>query len=207
MKRRRVSFGKLTSSNAGKAVLSLILAAAICLVAFTVKGSYYALIVLSCAAIHESGHILAAKLFGVKRVKSSAGLFALSLKYDFSKCSFLTEAAVGCAGALFNMTAALAAALFTHFSSLMWVFFIFSNAALALFNLMPISPLDGFGILKALMCEVMSADTVERLSRFISASFSFAFFVFTVYIQLKVGANLSLMLLSAYLLLNCFVEK
>ena len=205
--RTRYRRRKHVSKKACRILLVLAVAALICILAFTLKGSFYALLVLSAAIIHEAGHILTAKLFGVKRVKSAAGLFSMSLKYDFSKSPYYVESAVGFAGPLFNIAACCICAAFGGCRSLTGVFFVFSNAALALFNLMPISPLDGFGIVGAVFSEIAPPDTVIRVSRVISSLFSFAFFVLTVYIQLKIGANLSLMLLSAFLLLNCFREK
>lgn len=179
----------------------------VCFSAFAMKGASYAFAVLLAALIHEAGHMAAAYVLGVKMVKKRRERFPLSIKYDFSTCSYFKEATVGFAGALSNLITCAVCLIFGCGESLYGTFFIFSNATLALFNLMPISPLDGFGIISATASEVLSPDTVVVISSVVSGLFSFAFFVLTVYIQFKIGANLSLMLLSAFLLLNCFKEK
>lgn len=194
---------KAKRSTPFKKILSVTVALfALFAVLFVLRGTPYAVLLFSAALIHESGHILTAKLFKVKRVRKSGDIFSLSLKYDFSETSFFTEAAVSAAGAVFNAAACVFCIAFGKGASLNGIFFIFSNAALATFNLIPISPLDGFGIMTCLASEILPPDTVAALSRAVSSVFSFAFFILTVYIQFKVGANLSLALLAAFLLLN-----
>ncbi len=184
-----------------------IIKAVICLAAAAIAASFlngieYVLLVVLAASLHEAGHIIAAK---VMRVPSAGGFplpFGLSLKYDFSGVSYQKEAAVSAAGALFNVAAcAVTLVLFPHPGNHA-VFFIFSNMSLALFNLMPVSPLDGSGILRAILCIFFEPRTAFRAASWVSAVFSAAFFAFTVYIQLRIGANLSLMFISVFLLYN-----
>ena len=170
-----------------KAALCLAVAA---IAASILNGFEYVLLVVLAASLHEAGHIIAAKAL---RVPSAGGFllpFGLSLKYDFSGVSYQKEAAVSAAGALFNVAAcAVTLVLFPHPGNHA-VFFIFSNMSLALFNLMPVSPLDGSGILRAILCIFFEPRTAFRVAAWVSAVFSAAFFVFTVYIQLRIGANL-----------------
>lgn len=164
-------------------------------------GAEYLLLVLLAAMIHEAGHIVCAAVLKVPSAGKGTTFFGLSLKYDFSTVSYAKEAAVSAAGAVFNVLACvLSYYLFgkgTHS-----VFFIFSNLSLALFNLLPVSPLDGSGILSSVLSMMFNARAADRIVRYISASFSVVFFVFCVYVQLKVGANLSLMFISIILLYN-----
>lgn len=166
------------------------------------NGVRYVLIVAAAAVIHEAGHVVAAKILKVPSLGGSGTFLGLSLKYDFSSSSFAAEAVVSAAGAVAGIIACVITVAVRHPPGTYAVFFIFSNLSLALFNLLPVSPLDGSGILRALLSSVMSANTAEKVFARISAVFSLSFFVFCIYVQLKVGANLSLMFISVFLLYN-----
>ncbi len=169
-----------------------------------VRGAEFLFIAAAAALIHEAGHVLAAKLFGVPSAGGKNIFFGLSLKYDFSTVSFFKEAAVSFAGPLFNVAAFALTFIVSKHPGTHAVFFMFSNLSLALFNLLPVSPLDGSGILKALLMNVAPPDVAERIVAWTSAVFSLAFFAFCVYVQLRIGANLSLLFISVYLLYNAF---
>ncbi len=186
---------------------SSLIKASVCLVAAALAASFlngfeYVLLVALAAAIHEAGHILAAKALHVPPSGASTLPFGLSLRYDFSGVSYAKEAAVCAAGAAANAAACAVVPLIFHPPGTHAVFFIFTNISLALFNLLPVSPLDGSGILRALLCVFFEPRRADRIASWICAVFSVAFFVFTVYIQLRIGANLSLMFISVFLLYN-----
>ena len=181
--------------------LTVILVVAVLAASF-LNGIEYVLLVGAAAAIHEAGHIIAAKLLKVPSLGGGGTFFGLSLKYDFSTSSFAAEALVSAAGALAGVIACVITLAIKHPPGTYAVFFIFSNLSLALFNLLPVSPLDGSGIVRSLLSMVLSADAAEKASAWISAVFSLSFFVFCIYIPLTVGANLSLMFISVFLLYN-----
>lgn len=184
-----------------KAVSTVLLTALLLLLAFTLRGMKYALLVLLAAAIHEGGHIFFAWLLGVRLIKVRGSLFGLWLKYDFSEKSYLAQLVVSVAGAAFNVAACVITLLVLPPQSLGGVFFIFSNLALALFNLMPVSRFDGMGVLRCL-CLLLTSDLTkaDTVCRLVGSVFSFAFFLLTVYVQMRVGVSLSMLVLSVFLL-------
>lgn len=175
---------------------------------FFLNGAEYVFLLLFAALIHECGHILTAKILRVPFVRIRGGIFGLWMKYDFSAKSYLSEMIVSCGGAVFNVSAAALTLFLCRPTGLLSVFFVFSNLSLAVFNLMPVSGFDGIGILHCLILtltgDVLKAD---KACRAVSAFFSGAFFLLTVYIQMRAGAGLSLTLLSVFLLYNCFFGK
>lgn len=186
---------------------SSLIKASVCLVAAALAASFfngfeYVLLVALAALLHEAGHIAAAKALRVPGAGTSALPFGLSLKFDFSGVPYAKEAAVCAAGAAANAVACAVTLLIFRHPGTHAVFFIFTNISLALFNLLPVSPLDGSGILRAVLCIFFEPRCANRAAAWICAIFSAAFFVFTVYIQLRIGANLSLMLISVFLLYN-----
>lgn len=175
---------------------------------FFLKGTEYIFLLLFSAFIHECGHILTAKILSVPFVRVRSGLFGLWMKYDFSVKSYLTEIIVSCFGAAFNVCAAALTLFLCRPFGLLPLFFVFSNLSLAVFNLMPVSGFDGIGILHCLILTLTGdVSKADKACRIVSAVFSGAFFLLTVYIQMRAGAGLSLMLLSVFLLYNCFFGK
>lgn len=176
------------------------------LLSFFLKGALWAFLVFFAAAIHEGGHVAAAKLLGVKAVCCRGRLFHMTIKYDFSKASYLTEAAVSLAGAAANVIACAVTCLIFHKADERVTFFIFSNVSLSLFNLMPVSGLDGSGALRSLLALILPLGIACRVTEVASALFAFAFFIFSVIIQLRVGANITLLILSSVLFLTALRE-
>ena len=186
----------------------LAFAALLAFLIFSLKGAEYIFLLLFSALIHELGHVFIARVLRVPFVRAGGGLFGIWMKYDFSGKSYLSEIIVSCAGAAFNVSAAVLALFLCRPPCLLSVFFVFSNLSLAVFNLMPVSGLDGIGILHCLML-TLTGETAkaDKACRAVSAFFSGAFFLLTVYIQMRIGAGLSLTLLSVFLLYNCFFGK
>lgn len=211
--KRGISAGGISSGRTGSAVRRRIAKCAAFLLFLVfllsaLKDALYVILILAAAGIHECGHICAAKLFSVPFSRANGGIFALSLKYDFSGSSYLAQTAVSLAGALFNIAASAATMILIKNQTYNTVFFIFSNLSAALFNLMPISPLDGSGALSALLSMVVKEPaSAERITEAVSFLFGMAFFVLTVYIQMRVGVSLSLMVISAFLLINCVGKR
>lgn len=148
----------------------------------------------------------AAKLLGVKAVCCRGRLFHMTIKYDFSKAPYLTEAAVSLAGAAANVIACAITCFVFPRTDERVVFFIFSNVSLSLFNLMPISGLDGSGVLRSLLALILPIGIACRVTEVASAVFAFAFFIFSVIIQLRMGANITLLILSSVLFLTALRE-
>ncbi len=185
----------------------ILLVIAVLLLMFFLKGTKFALLVLGAAAVHEAGHLVFAKLLGVPLVKAKGSLFGMWLSYDFSNKGYFVQIAVSCAGALFNVICAVVF-LFCTKGSPEAVFFVFSNLALAVFNLMPVSRFDGMGVFRCLLLTLThDVCKAERVCRRVSQVFSFLFFIFTVYVQMRVGTNLPMLALSVFLLYSCAGDR
>ena len=167
-----------------------------------VRGAEYLLLTACAVLIHEAGHVAAAKALRVPFVRVRGSLVGFSLKFDFSAVSYFKEFSVCAAGAAANVAACAVSFLLTDGRGAHFVFFIFSNLSLAVFNLLPISPLDGAGMLSSLLSLIVSARSAERIVSFVSAAFSLAFFIFCTYVQMKIGVNFSLLFISVYLIYN-----
>jgi len=151
--------------------------------------------------IHESGHIIAAIAVKAPAKGISTQHFGISLYYDFSGLSYAKELFVHISGAAANfISAALAFYLFDR--SVCIDFFVLSSLSFGIFNLIPFRKSDGGRALSAALSIVFNVETQEKLTyifHFISVLF---FWSVSVYLQFIYTVNISLLILSVYLLLD-----
>ena len=148
--------------------------------------------ILSLAAavvIHELGHIFAARLVRVPLVSVGQKLTGLSLVFDFSHVGFFAEEFVHSGGAVFGIISAFAAAL-TNARSL--YAFTGISLTLAAVNLLPLSSFDGGAILSSILSAFFLPDTVWRITKTVSAVTLVILWTSVLWTELRVGANLGL---------------
>lgn len=170
----------------------------------SISSSPHPLMLILCYLIHEGGHMLFAKLNGVKMRKLRIGSFRLSLSYDCSCVSYKKELLVCAGGIVFNLISFFIVELFFK-SNPNLSFFAFCSLSLALMNLYPVSTLDGGRILKCICMIFFNEKISERASRAISFFFAFVLWLCAVYLQLVFNSNVSLLFISVFLLIElCF---
>ncbi|MBO5374708.1 MAG: site-2 protease family protein [Clostridia bacterium] len=170
----------------------------------SVSSSPHPLLLGLCYLIHESGHLIFAKINGVGMNKLKIGSFRLSLSYDCSMVSYGKELLVCAGGIIFNLAFFLVFNFFKSKSEGI-SFFAFCNLSLALMNLYPISTLDGGRILKCLSMLLFNAKRAEQICRVCSFFFAFILWLCAVYLQLVFDSNVSLFFISVFLLVElCF---
>ena len=167
----------------------------LCLALLSVPQPFSLLLAIT---LHESAHILAARIFGF-------GSSSLALTAGGMRLSFYKEKG------LFPSLAVLFAGCFVGavFSLLPFLplYFRLYSAGLSIVNLLPVSCLDGGGILLLILECLMLPDRAYRISRGISIAFVLAIWAISCTVQLKAGANLSLLAVSLYLTITALGEK
>ena len=144
---------EINFSFVGLALITLILI-------FDKNGSFALCI---CAAIfHEAGHILSLLLFRDTPDRINIGLFGIRIeRTEKSDISYIKEAVIAVSGPLFNIiTAAVTLILNGIYDP-----FVRINALLALFNLLPLSPLDGGRVLYHLLCRFTDISLSKRITK------------------------------------------
>lgn len=116
---------------------------------------------LCCVALHECGHIAAMHLVGARVTDLQFCAFGVRMKKQ-GLLSYGQEAAVYFGGAAANL-----AALAAVFPFVGWNLFTTANAALAVFNLLPIGRLDGGVLLHLLLCRAGGLERADLLRRVI----------------------------------------
>lgn len=163
------------------------------LVWFVGGGELTATLVFACA-IHELGHYAAAKIFGARVERICLGAMGAEMTL-YGRMSYLSEAIVAAAGPVASLLLAVAAAQlgFTMLAGL--------SVVLGLFNLLPVTALDGGTIIRALAMACLH-DPAERLCRAISISTCVAMAVLGLWVLYASGSNFTLLLTALLLLAN-----
>ena len=176
--------------------------------ALSISVSPHPLILVICYAIHELGHLFFATLVGAKIKKFKLGAFHLCLSYDCTEISYLKEMLVCFGGIIFNVISALILLLIPIFKGEVIDFFVLCNLSLALMNLYPAAILDGGGVLRSFLYIVTSQEKADKISRGVSIISTLILWLISVYLQLVLSSNLSLLIISIVILIElCFSLK
>ena len=137
------------------------------------KTGMFIYVVLS-AGIHETGHIIALRLFGNYPRRISLSPFSLEIIPAHPPSGIFQEISVSFGGAAANLTASgiflplgfsLKEPFFTAFAA--------SNTALCIFNLLPLSGLDGGDILMIFATAIFGGKRAVFLCKTVSMCVSF----------------------------------
>ena len=149
---------------------------------------------LACL-IHELGHLAMLHVF--KSSIKEITITAFGAKINFKdQISYMEEIIAAAAGPVVNLAAAfLSSRLFIcpQFAGI--------NLALAVFNLLPVGPLDGARILYCLAAQFGDEDLAYRVAKCVTFSFTVFFGLIGSLIALF-GGNLTLLLMCIWLLLG-----
>lgn len=161
-----------------------------------IDGSVLAVFSIVFSLWHELWHILV-----LKHYNQGFGFFAKSVGFKISTGALLykQELLVCAAGPLASLVTALLFLPFC-FKNEYAMFGFFSNAALFFVNIIPIYPLDGGRVLYSFLCQRLSLDTATKITRWVTVIFLLPLLIISVIIFVKTGYNLSLLMISFYLL-------
>lgn len=162
---------------------------------------------LFAAFIHETGHLLA--LWACDCQPKAIRLIPASVQIvrGFSKKRY-GEAAISLCGPLANAVVFLA--LFINYSitkSEISLQFGLLNLILAVFNMLPVSGLDGGTLLTLAIARFTDINRAEGIVRIITALFSALCFLTGVYLWVSGKANLSLFIVAVYLLCCSLMKR
>jgi stage IV sporulation protein FB len=168
--------------------------------------SYLSLVALVAAALHECGHILAAKLCRIPLVQMKLGIFGATLKTDRSLCSYGKEIILAAAGPLTNLLC-FALCCIANAKSETAELFALASLVLAILNLLPISELDGGRIVYCTLASSFSVECAKRVVDALSFAIIFSLWTLSVYLILRLGASLSLFVFSCFLFGKIFIKN
>ena len=180
----------------------------ICILAlFYADSSVFTLEVLICAALHELGHIIAMKLFGVEIFLFDILPCGAVIHSDADRLPYKKEAIIALSGALAGVVSGIAAlAFYLIFGGIHPLFFGVSNLFLSLVNLIPVKGLDGARALEAILSLKLDRDRAEKITArisFVSLGILAVLSLFVIHITQN---NFSLLAFCVYLFICLFSE-
>ncbi len=149
--------------------------------------------------VHELGHIAMVKLCKGRVEGFSIGVWGADIRYGKIR-SYFFDVLISLSGGVANLLTAIVLSTLGNYTGY-GALYIFSgiNLLLAMFNLLPIYPLDGGNALYAVGCIISNPDTAKRLTLWVSTILSLILSVFGVYILIKTRYNGTILLCGVWL--------
>lgn len=172
-----------------------VLAVVLCL-----DGGAHALPAVLACAVHEGGHMLAARLCGMRIEAVRFGALGIQMVGDARPLSHLRRAAVSLAGPLANLL---------FFALLLPTPRACSAVQLLLFlvHILPAVPLDGGMALYSLLCCAAEERRAGRICTAVSVLLAFLLGTLGFSVLLRTQYNFTLLLLALYILLYLVLKR
>jgi stage IV sporulation protein FB len=174
---------------------------------YALTGRFLTFVIYTITAVaHELGHSLVATNAGYKLNKITLMPFGAVVKGDIEGLKLKDEIKIALAGPLLNFAIAL------FFVSCWWVFpeiyaftdvVVEANLSMAIFNLLPVFPLDGGRVINATLKSKLRKNVANGICNALSITFSLVLVALFV-VSLRKGVNFSLLFFSAFVLFGAF---
>ena len=175
----------------------------ICIAAFyAIYGATYVFSILAASLLHEIGHLAAIYLFKNKVSCITLRPFGAVIERAQNRGSYIGDAVISLSGPLVNLISFAISALFNRYG-----YFSAASLILALINLMPAKPLDGYCALSALLLSRLSITKAEKICKAISLFVLFVIWIFSIYMILYANFNVSLLLMVTVLICETILSK
>jgi len=148
--------------------------------------------------VHEGGHLLAMRLYGVKVREIAFTPFSVNIRRGPGEISDTGEIVISLAGVCANLLAALGLYLL-RFQSMRVILMIGSHLAVALFNLLPVGDLDGGEVCGCVCRRYFSPRMAYGISKTVSFLALTPLFALAILLLLRGLGNISLFLACVYL--------
>lgn len=164
----------------------------------------YAVSVVGAITVHELGHLLLARLLSVRLLKVSYTPIGIRMLYNFSGVGILGEILVYLGGPVIGFISASALMLTGKALNGAVKEFILSSYTLSAINLMPIKGFDGGNVIESILSVTFLPDKAFLYEKNISRVAVLLFWILTIYVEMKIDANISMLTLAVYLLYTSF---
>lgn len=178
---------------------------------FTKQIHIYALLMLF-AFCHEMGHLLCGIFMGLKPKSLKIMPMGLSIEFEIYSKNIkdklqIKKIWIALAGPITNIIIILITIIFNkNIETILYGEIIYSNILIAIFNLLPIYPLDGGRILKEVIHIIKGRKKAIELTNYIS-NVSMVILTFVSSIAIYYYKNMAILFIIAYLWGMIFIEN
>ena len=153
-------------------------------------------IIMAFALVHETGHLIAGMLLGLRPQKMRILPFGASISFEYCNKTNLQKLIIPLAGPITNALIAIIMLFMPEFTDRTLI--IYSNILIAIFNLLPIYPLDGGRIIKALLerknNKEQSSNIINKISNITAVILTILASIGIIYLQ-----NIAILFIIAYI--------
>lgn len=160
---------------------------------------------LLCCVLHESGHLICLLSLSSPPKAVVLGVFGMRIDKGDDILDYRSEALCSAAGPAANFICA--AALLCADSSNFIRSFALLSVGVGVFNLLPVEPMDGSGVVKSLLLLHCDEEKTERTMNIMTAVLLLPLTVCGLALLFKSGGNFTLFAVSVYIAFYLMLKK
>lgn len=167
----------------------------------------YPLLPFSAALLHETGHLIAIRLCGLKPECVTVYPFGIDIKCDTALLPYKKELFICSAGIAANLLCIIVISLIPVLKDDSYAqFFKTSNMLLVFLNILPIKMLDGGRIAENMLMLFTDPLRASKILNILSYASMFLLWSFAIYLFFYSSYNFSLFLMCIYLFISCVLS-
>lgn len=167
-----------------------------------IYGFSYVFAIFSASALHELGHIAAIRLMKGKILGISIRPFGAVINRGENLTSYKGDVIISLAGPFVNVVCFLICLLCKRLGA-----FASASLILAMINLIPSKPLDGYCAIRAACLSLFSPSVSERICRVLSMVILSFIWVFAVYMIIYANFNIYLLIMVTFLMCETLLHS
>lgn len=181
------------------------------ILSYLVNAHHTMLMAYAIVTVHELFHLFAALIFKIRVGSIIVMPFGMTLRLSGNVIKNpVKESLVAIAGPLANALMLIAGRILSHFY--IWAeesMFLYMNlnCIIMLINLLPVLPLDGGRISRSVLAHFFGYLTAMKIMRKCTVCIAVLMLVITLILTALIGVNISLVMISAFLIFNMIEEK
>lgn len=173
---------------------------------FLITEPTFALASVLAVVIHESAHIVAAKIRHTYFKELKLGIWGAGLTPNDNIFSYDDEIIICIAGPLVNFISSLISIpIYSLVPCAFIEYFIAASAVLGALNILPVKSFDGGRILHSILCKNINLRTADRILSIVSFVLIFVIWSLSVYLLLANEFGLSFFVFSISLFIRFFL--